>query len=64
MTTTAFMAMCAILATERTPPAERRGGSNFGVDIYDLLLESANTSDVARLTFFQDGNPPESIFPI
>lgn len=43
--------------------AERRGGKNFGIDIFDLLLESANTEDVARLTFSQDGSPPRVVFP-
>lgn len=44
--------------------AERRGGTNFGIDIFDLLIASANSSDVARLTFFQHGRPPDSVFPV
>ena len=44
--------------------AERRGGTNFGINIFNWLLESANTQDVARLTFSQDGQPPQIVFPI
>ncbi len=40
--------------------AERRSGTNFGVDIFDLLLATANTSDVLTLTFSQDGSAPSS----
>jgi murein DD-endopeptidase MepM/ murein hydrolase activator NlpD len=38
--------------------AERRGGTNFGIDIYQLLLATAGTTDVTTLTFTQDGSPP------
>ncbi len=34
------------------------GGQYHGVDLYRHFLDSANTSDVATVTFAQDGTPP------
>jgi murein DD-endopeptidase MepM/ murein hydrolase activator NlpD len=39
--------------------AERRGGQNFGVDIFQVLVEMANKPDLRTLSFFQDGSPPQ-----
>ena len=39
--------------------AERREGTNFGVNIYDLLRAMANHPGTRILTFFQDGRPPQ-----
>jgi murein DD-endopeptidase MepM/ murein hydrolase activator NlpD len=39
--------------------AERRGGTNFGVNIYELLKTMANQPGTRTLTFFQDGRPPQ-----
>lgn len=43
--------------------AERRGGTNFGIRIFDWLLESSNTEDVALVTFSRDGSAPQIVFP-
>jgi murein DD-endopeptidase MepM/ murein hydrolase activator NlpD len=40
--------------------AERIAGRAVGVDIFERLVDTANTPTVTRLTFFQDGRPPES----
>ncbi len=34
------------------------GGQYKGVDLYDWFLRTANTSDLAMVTFFQDPNTP------
>ena len=39
--------------------AERRAGTNFGIDIFEHLIATANTTGATRLTFFADGRPPE-----
>lgn len=39
--------------------AERRAGTNFGIDIFEHMIATANTTGATRLTFFADGRPPE-----
>ena len=44
--------------------AERRNGTNFGINIFRWLLESRNSTELARLTFLQNGQPPQIEFPV
>jgi hypothetical protein len=41
--------------------AERIGGVNHGVNIYDLLLSDTFASEAATLAFSQDGSPPQVV---
>lgn len=39
--------------------AERRGGTNFGVNLYALFQLTINTTRETTVRFFQNGDPPE-----
>lgn len=41
--------------------AERRGGTNFGVNLYALFQITVNTSREMTVRFFQNGDPPEPL---